>query len=168
MTRASVRHRHNSHPQRPLGLHFRCTEDAGDAPSAEREQRPTVPRAPPTGATGTATQAKGRRVTRRVPEKPLHQHCAGARAETRHAAFISEGRGPPRRPGERPKPGQDWESKSTGLPTLPVLCVSQLSRPAWPRTNAAGREETRPASKVSGAVATLSSPSCFLDCLVIP
>ena len=40
--------------------------------------------------------------------------------------------------------------------------------PAWPRTNAAGRDETRPASEVSGAVGKLSSPSCFPACLGIP
>ena len=87
--------------------------------------------------------------------------------EIRHAAFISGSKGPPR-PEERPEPTLDWDSKPTGLPTLPVLPGSQLSLPAGPRTNAAGREEMRPASKVPGAVGKLSSPSCFLHCLMIP
>ena len=81
--------------------------------------------------------------------------------------FICECKGPPRTE-ERPKPALDCDSKTTGHLTLPMLSVSQLSRPAWPRTNAAGRDETRPASEVSGAVGKLSSPSCFPNSLVIP
>ena len=87
--------------------------------------------------------------------------------EIRRAAFISESKGPPRTE-ERPEPTLDWDSKTTGPPTLPVLPGSQLCLPAGPRTNAAGREEMRPASKVPGVVGKLSSPSCFLDCLMIP
>lgn len=73
--------------------------------------------------------------------------------------LLSESKGPPRTE-ERPKPALDCESKTTGHPTLPILPVSQLSRPAWPRTKAGGRHETRPASEGSGAVGKLASPSC--------
>ena len=81
--------------------------------------------------------------------------------------FLSQSKGPPRTV-ERPKPALDCESKTNGYPTLPILYVSELCHPAWPRTNAAGCDESRPASEVSGAVGKLSSPSCFPACLVIP
>ena len=63
--------------------------------------------------------------------------------------LLSESKGPPRTE-ERPKPALDCESKTTGHPTLPILPVSQLSRPAWPRTKAGGRHETRPPLKCLG------------------
>ena len=62
--------------------------------------------------------------------------------------------------GRSDSPCQSTTSSTTSTDTL--------SRPAWPRTNAAGRDETRPASEVSGAVGKLSSPSCFPACLGIP
>ena len=81
--------------------------------------------------------------------------------------FLSESKGPPHTE-ERPKPALDCESKTTGHLTLPILSVSQLCCPSWPRTNASGHDESRPASAVSGAVRKLSPPSCFPACLVIP
>lgn len=41
------------------------------------------------------------------------------------ATFISESKGPPRTE-ERPEPTLDCDSKTTGLPTLPVLCGSLI------------------------------------------
>ena len=72
--------------------------------------------------------------------------------------FLSESKSPPHTE-ERPNPALDCESKTNGHLTLPILTVSQLCRPAWPRSNAAGSDESRPASEMSEAVGKLSSPS---------
>src|SRR5574337_1109597 len=44
MRRGCARPRHDARPQRSLGLHVRCKEYAGEAPSAKQEKRSTRPR----------------------------------------------------------------------------------------------------------------------------
>ena len=169
MTRGSVRQWWEPRAHHCLGLHFWCKEYPGEPPSAKWEKRFTVPRAPPPAPPAPPAPTRRPRGERQ-PNESQRNSTSMAQVPVWTwvmQPFICESKGPPRTE-ERPKPTLDCDSKTTGHLTLPMLSVSQLSRPAWPRTNAAGCDETRPASEVSGAVGKLSSPSCFPNCLVIP
>ena len=158
MTRGSVCHWWDARAQSCLGLHFQCKEYAAEPPSDKREKRFNVPRAPPPAPPAPTRRPWGERQPNMSQRNVSTSMAQVPKWRWVKQTFLSESKSPPHTE-ERPKPALDCESKTNGHPTLPILTVSQLCRPAWPRSNTAGSDESRPASEMSGAVGKLSSPS---------
>lgn len=123
MTRGSVRQWWEPRAHHCLGLHFWCKEYPGEPPSAKREKRFTVPRAPPPAPPAPTRRPRGERQPNES-QRNFSTSMAHVPVWTWvMQPFICECKGPPRTE-ERPKPALDCDSKTTGHLTLPMLSVS--------------------------------------------